>query len=203
MIEGRPCLSHRQAHVAVACTLRREREFPALLAVRVGVCPLAGVGRVGGACGDVADRDGLALEVEKLAVGCILLLAGPSCRADVDGRRAARAVLVWDVEDGQPVAFEGPAATTGWCVPCVALLWRRKRSAYSDLRLGFAQNAAGTAPVSVFFSKLIIVTAGSKAIESGMVPTKRFCWKRLHRNTRGHRIILGRHYVNPMRCDSD
>jgi hypothetical protein len=34
----------------------------------------------------------------------------------VDGRRAARAVLVWDVEDGQPVAFEGPAATTDWCV---------------------------------------------------------------------------------------
>jgi hypothetical protein len=61
------------------------------------------------------------------------------------------------------------------------------------VRLGFAQNAAGTAPASVLFSRSIFVTAGSKEIESGMVPTKWFCWKRLHRNRRD--------YVNPMRCD--
>ena len=117
-MEGRPCL-HRlrgQAHVALACALRRKRECVALLAGRVGVRPLAGVGRVGGAGGDVADRDALVREVVEEATGFIHRLAGPSRRADVDGRRAARAVLVWDVEDGQPVAFQGPAATTGWCV---------------------------------------------------------------------------------------
>ncbi len=72
MIEGRPCLHRlrRQAHVAVACTLRRERECVALLAVRVGVRPLAGVGRVDGTGGDVADRDALVREVVQKAVGC-------------------------------------------------------------------------------------------------------------------------------------
>jgi hypothetical protein len=118
-MEGRAGLHQRrgQAHVAVACTLRRERECVALLAGRVGVRPLAGVGRVGGAGGDVADRDALVHEVVREAVGCsIRRPAGPCSRADVDGRRAARAVLVRDVEDGQPVAFERPAATTGWCV---------------------------------------------------------------------------------------
>ncbi len=118
-MEGRPCLIHRrgQALVAVACTLRRKHEGVALLAGRVGIRPLAGVGRISGAGGDVADRDALVREVVQQAVGCFIQrLARPSCRADVDSRRAARAVLVWDVEDGQPVAFEGPAATTGWCV---------------------------------------------------------------------------------------
>ena len=116
-MEGRPCL-HRlrgQAHVAVAIALRRERECVALLAVRVGVRPLAGVGRVGGAGGDVADRDALVREVVQQVAVLIHRLAGPCSRADVDGRRAARAVLVWDVEDGQPVAFEGPIAATGSC----------------------------------------------------------------------------------------
>jgi hypothetical protein len=119
LIEGSPCLKHRrgQAHVAVAIALRRERECVALLAGRVCVRPLAGVGRVGGAGGDVADRDALVREVVQKAAVFIHRLAGPARRADVDGRRAARAVLVRDVEDGQPVAFEGPAATTGWCVP--------------------------------------------------------------------------------------
>ncbi len=117
MTEGRAGLNRRrgQAHVAVACTLRREREGAALLAVLVGVLPLAGVGRVGGAGGDVADRDALVPGKVPYAVELIRQLAGPSCRADVDGRRAARAVLVRDVEDGQPVAFEGSAATTDWC----------------------------------------------------------------------------------------
>ena len=118
-MEGRAGLNRRrgQALVAVAIALRRERECVALLAVRVGVRPLAGVGRVGGARGDVADRDALVREELRKTVGCyIRRLAGPCSRADVDGRRAARAVLVWDVEDGQPVAFEGPAATTDWCV---------------------------------------------------------------------------------------
>ena len=55
-----------------------------------------------------------------------------------------------------------------------------KCSAYSNVRLGFAQNAPGTAPVSVLFSRSILAAAGSKAIESGMVPLKRFRWKRLH-----------------------
>ncbi len=118
-MEGRPCL-HRlrgQAHVAVACALCRERISVALLAGRVGVRPLAGVGRVGGAGGDVADRDALVREVVQQAVGCFIhRLAGPCSRADVDGRWAARAVLLWDAEAGQIIAFEGPAATTGWCV---------------------------------------------------------------------------------------
>ncbi len=71
-MEGRAGLNRRrgQAHVAVACTLRREREGAALLAVLVGVLPLAGVGRVGGAGGNVADRDALVLEVGQQAVGC-------------------------------------------------------------------------------------------------------------------------------------
>jgi hypothetical protein len=69
-----------------------------------------------------------------------------------------------------------------WAIaPCDVPLWRCKCSAYSNVRLGFAQNAAGTAPVRLLFSKSILVTARSKAIESGMVPTKRLCWKRLHR----------------------
>ncbi len=103
VIEGKPRLKRRrgQAHVAVACALRRKREGVALLAVRVGVRPLAGVRRVGGAGGDVADRDALVREVVKEAVAHFIRpLAGPSRRADMDGRRAARAVLVWDVEDG-------------------------------------------------------------------------------------------------------
>jgi hypothetical protein len=72
------------------------------------------------------------------------------------------------------------------------------RMAYSDVRLGFAQNAAGTAPVSVLFSRLIFVTAGRKAIESGMVPTKRFCWKRLHRNMRESSSVS-----RPSLCEPD
>jgi hypothetical protein len=88
---------------------------------------------------------------------------------------------------------------------CVVPLGRRQCSAYSDVRLGFAQNAAGTAPVSVLFSRSIFLTAGSKAIESGMVPTKRLCWKRLHRTKQEGSTLIssGRHYVNPMRCDID
>jgi hypothetical protein len=213
-VEGRPCLSRRQsqAQVAVACTLRRERECVALLAVRVGVRSLAGVGRIGGAGGDVADWDAFVLEVVKNAVGLLILrLAGPFSRTEVDCRCAARAVFLWNVEDGQPIAFERPAATTGWCVrvcmctrawlcawaPCGVPLWRCKCSAYSVVRLGFAQNAAGTAPVSVLFLKSISVTAGSKAIESGMVPTKRFCWRRLHRNMRESSIIPGPSFCEP------
>ncbi len=131
--------NHRQVHVAVACALHREREGVALLAGRVGARPLAGVGRVDGAGGDVADRDALVLGVGKPAVFCVIQrLAGPSSRADVDSRRAARAVLVRNVEACQIIAFEGPAATTRCCVraciiaracvcataPCVAPLWR-------------------------------------------------------------------------------
>ena len=116
MIERRADLNHirGQVYVAEAIALRRERECVALLAVRVGVSPLPGVGRVGGAGGDVADRDALVREVvQKAVVGHIHRLAGPCRRADVDSRRAARAVLVWDIEASQPVSFEGPAATTG------------------------------------------------------------------------------------------
>jgi hypothetical protein len=70
-----------------------------------------------------------------------------------------------------------------WAIAsCDVPLWRCQCSAYSDARLGFAQNAAGTAPVSVLFARSILVTARSEAIESGMVPTKRLCWKRLHRS---------------------
>jgi hypothetical protein len=61
---------------------------------------------------------------------------------------------------------------------------------YSDVRLGLVQNAAGTAPVRTLFSKSILVTAGSMAIEPGMVPTKRFCWKRLHRAQSTHKGIV-------------
>ena len=216
MIERRADLNHirGQVYVAEAIALRRERECVLLLAGRVGVLPLAGVGRIGGTSGDGADWNALSVreEVEKAVLGYIHRLAGSCSRADVDSRRAARAVLHWDVEACQPVSFEGPiAATTGRCMrvrmcararvwaiaPCDVPLWQRKCSAYRDARLGFAQNAAGTAPVRALFLRSILVTARSKAIESGMVPTKRFCWKRLHR------IILGRHYVNPMRCDSD
>ena len=59
--------------------------------------------------------------------------------------------------------------------------------------------------MSVLSSRSIRVTAGSKAIESGMVPTKRFRWQRLLRHTRGSitLIFLGGHFVKAMRCDSD
>ena len=108
MIEGRAGLNRNrgQVHFAVTCAIRRERECVAILAVRVGVRPLAGVGRIGSAGGDVADRDALIREVVFIAiVGRIKQLAGPFSRADVDSRRAACAVLVRDVEASQPVAF--------------------------------------------------------------------------------------------------
>ncbi len=71
VIEGWPGLNRRrgQARVAAAIALRREREGEALLAVRVGVLALAGVRRVGGAGGDVANRDALVREEEFEAVG--------------------------------------------------------------------------------------------------------------------------------------
>jgi hypothetical protein len=116
-MEGRACLKRRrgQAHVAVAIALYRERECVALLAGRVGVRPLAGVGCIGGAGGDVANWDALVRKMVQKAAVLIHPLAGPFCRADVDGHRAARAVLAQNVKACQPVAFEG-SATTDWCM---------------------------------------------------------------------------------------
>ena len=88
------------------------------------------------------------------------------------------------------------AVQKGWCARARCGTTGDKTGgagAHSDVRLGLAQNAAGSSAVSALFPRSMLDTAGSNAIAAGTVPTKRFRCKALRtaaRTPRAQRIGL-------------